>query len=205
MWYAPSIVTPALDEPVTVEMARKHCGLSDLSRDDELNIFVTAERQRIERYCGVVIQRQTVDVRCDAFADFARVRIAPVASIASVSYVDAAGASQTVDAGNYDLVSHGLESSITIKAGYAWPAIKPGTKITVRMVVGFDPVERPLMLAILMRVGQHVAKSAGNGALKKIVVDGVGSREYDVSGDAAAATEAAVSALLEPYRNWALQ
>jgi uncharacterized phiE125 gp8 family phage protein len=202
MWYAPSVVTPAVAEPATVDMVRAHCGISTTARDVEFAAFIKSARARVEKYCGIFVPRQTVDATCDAFSDFENVGASPVASIVKISYVDASGATQDIPSGTYELRLDGLSSAIVRTDGDPWPERKPVTLITVRMNVGFDVVDPPIVTAILFEAARYAAMSGRNVGLKKFVVEGVGSREFEPIGSGA--EDEILSNLLEPYRKWRL-
>ncbi len=202
MWYAPSVVTPAVAEPATVDMVKAHCGISTTARDGEFAAFIKSARARVEKYCGIFVPRQTVDAACDAFSDFESVGASPVVSIVKISYIDAAGATQEIPSGEYALRLDGLSSAIMKTDGALWPERKAGTLITARLNVGFDTVDPPIITAILFEAARYAAMSGRNAGLKKFVVEGVGSREFEPAGSGA--EDEIFSSLLEPYRKWRL-
>jgi len=81
----------------------------------------------------------------------------PVQSITSISYVDAAGAPQTLDPSVYELRSDGLDALIRLKFGQQWPPVQPGSRITVVMVAGYVTAPDDVVHALLMWVSQSDA------------------------------------------------
>ena len=98
-----------------------------------------------------------ITIACTAFADFARLPLSPVNSVNAISYVDGAGADQTLDAGIYDVWIDGAESSIALKSGENWPANVPGSRITVEASVGAVP-DPDVMHAMLLFIDHSFNK-----------------------------------------------
>ncbi|WP_371346079.1 hypothetical protein [Ancylobacter sp. IITR112] len=156
MWYPASVVTPAEAEPVTLAQARTQCHVlsSETHFDALLTQLIADARDVVEQRCGIRIAGQTVVARCDGFADFVRLPVAPVQSVVTVAYVDTAGDDQDLDAGAYDLRADGLEAAIVPAFGQSWPAIRPGSRISVTMVAGFDDVPPSLTQAMLLHIAE---------------------------------------------------
>ena len=205
MWYpAVTLPSPAIVEPVTLAQARRQCGVTsgDTSFDDELTRQIAAQRAHIEKYCSIKVPKQSISVKCDSFRDFSRFPTAPIISVASIGYVDLDGADQIVDPAVYEMRADGLTVSIVLRHGQRWPDALSGSRITVVAIAGYDPPEPDLVAAILLRIRSGFTISRPDAGLKKKVIDGVGSREWDTTGNIDASTESAVAALLAPYRCW---
>lgn len=136
MWY-PATVTVAATEPVTAQEVKRQSYIDHDDDNDILTRLIATARDHAERYCGARFGTQTVTVKCDGFADMARLPEAPVQSITSIAYVDTAGTTQTLSTDVYELRSDGLDASIALKYNQTWPAIQPGSRITVTAVVGY--------------------------------------------------------------------
>lgn len=185
MWYPATITVPAATEPVSIAEARLQCSIEtdETEFDDLLNRLIAAARGHVESYCATRFASQTVAVKCDAFADMARLAEAPVNSVTSIVYVDTAGADQTLLTDVYELRSDGLEASIVLKYGQAWPSIRPGSRITLTAVVGTASVPAAVKHAMLMLLA-HWTKT----------------REAVVTGEAAIETPIGVADLLCNHR-----
>lgn len=205
MWY-PAVVTeqPAA-EPVTPDEVKQQCGIasSNASYDAMIARLIATERGFVERYCGIKLVTQTVAVRCDSFRDFANLTVAPVQSIASIGYVDGDGVAQTVPASVFELRADDLVGSIVLKPGQSWPAIQFGSRITVSAVVGYAAVPAEIKSAILLRIGKQFAAARVDPGLKKEVVEGIGSKEWDTAGEWSASLDAVSADLLSNFRCWA--
>ncbi|MFA7308257.1 MAG: hypothetical protein WC026_16480 [Hyphomicrobium sp.] len=206
MWYPAKVTAPPASEPVTSAEVKKQCGIAsaDTSYDAMITRMIASERGYVERYCSIKVVTQAVDVTCDGFCDFARFPVAPLQSISSIAYVDAVGQPQTLSSAVYQLREDGLQPEIERKHGQVWPAIQSGSRITVTAIVGFAAVPEQISTAILLRIGRLFSLSKADPALRKRVVEGVGSREWDQSGAAEAGINRAVADLLEDFRCWPL-
>jgi len=155
MWYEASITTPAAAEPVTSAEAKAQLRI-DTSDDDTLVArLIAGARDYVEKYCNCRFASQTITVKCDSFADMSRFPEAPVSSITSITYVDTAGATQTLSSDVYELRSDGMESAIALKFGKVWPAIQSGSRIAVVAVVGFSTIPPAVKDAILLVIAER--------------------------------------------------
>lgn len=137
MWYPSTVsATPAIAEPVTLDEVKKQCLVDSTDDDGLLTRLIKAARSHVEKYCNARWAEQTIVCQCDSFADFARLPEGPLKSVTSIEYIDAAGAVQTLATTVYDGLKDGLEPSIGLKQGQSWPAILPGSRITVTAVFG---------------------------------------------------------------------
>lgn len=151
MWYPAKISTSAAAEPVTLAEAKRHVNADEFIDDDgELGLLVAAARDYVEKYTGTRLATQTVAAKCDCFADFSRFPEAPAQSVTSIEYIDTSGATQSLADTVYELRSEGLETSIVLKYGQSWPAIRPKSRIAVTAVVGYNEVPPAVKHALLL-------------------------------------------------------
>jgi uncharacterized phiE125 gp8 family phage protein len=152
MWYPASVDAPS-PEPLSIGQAKSHLRIDGMDEDALLNSLIAAARSHLENACALRFARRTnVTLKCDAFADLARLPEAPVASVASISYVDTDGASQTLSTSVYELRADGVEAAIVLKTGQQWPAVQPGSRITVTATIGYDTPPAEIVLAMSMLV-----------------------------------------------------
>lgn len=135
MWY-PAKATGTPVEPVTLEQAKWQCHVDHDDDDDYLTSVISATCAYVEKYTGMSIAEQTVEVNCDSWRDFARLPATPVQSVTSITYIDADGATQTLPDTVYELRSDA--GSIVLKAGQGWPMTSMGDRIKLTAVVGGD-------------------------------------------------------------------
>ncbi|WP_245458436.1 MULTISPECIES: phage head-tail connector protein [unclassified Mesorhizobium] len=137
------------DEPVTVAEAKRHVRAVDFDDDDEcLASLIAVARNHVEKYCGVYLASQTVEVKADDWCDFAHLPVGPVTSITSIAYVDADGDAQTLD----DTVYEHRGDAIVVKYGQTWPSIQPRSLITLTAVIGTEDVPPAVKHAMLIRL-----------------------------------------------------
>lgn len=152
MWYPATITTPAAADPVTLAEAKAHLRVDGTVEDSLITGLVASARDYVEAYTGIAIASRGITVKCDTFDDLAALSIAPVSAVASISYVDTSGATQTLAGTVYELRADGLTGSIALKYNQAWPEIQPGSRITVVATVGYATTPESLKLAILLLI-----------------------------------------------------
>ncbi len=209
MWHPSQVTGAPAAEPVTLAEAKAQCGIatSDTTRDTELALKISAARAYVERYCSVRLVTQTLVMACDGFADFARLPEAPIQSVTTVTYVDTAGADQTLPTGDYELRRDGLEPSIASAFGTQWPKVQEGSRISVTVTAGFGnaaDVPPNIKLAVLMHVAAAANTSGRNTLVREEEVAGVGRFQYGGVIEVSGAIERSMEALLADYRRWPL-
>lgn len=154
MWYPHTVTVAAASEPVTLAEAKAQCRVDDSASDDLLDLYIGAARSHIESYCGTALVSRTVTIKCDAFTDFAHFPIVPLISVSSVSYVDTAGATQTLSTDIYEVRTDGLTASLALKDGQSWPGIQSASRITVTAVAGYSTLPDAIKQASLLLISQ---------------------------------------------------
>jgi uncharacterized phiE125 gp8 family phage protein len=195
-----SLVTgPALD-PVSLAEAKAHCRATSTDEDGLIAGYILAARQHIETVCNRALITQTLDLFIDRdwpyFFDFEwrcnrrliELPRAPAQSVTSISYVDSAGASQTLATNQYAVDVSTPIGRIEPSYDVVWPTVRNQAKaITVRFVAGYGSspgsIPEPIRQAMLLLIGhwyeQRETVNVGN-----------------ITGELPFAT----SALLSPYR-----
>jgi uncharacterized phiE125 gp8 family phage protein len=152
------LITPA--EPVVLwgEVAA-HLRLDDDTEQALVESYVAAATQHLDAHYGILaggtLGVQTWEMYLDAFpAGPILVELSPLIDVVSVDYVDADGATQTVDPVNYVVDDKGRDGWIVPVAGYSWPATLSAINVvTVRFRAGSAPVPAPLKHAVLLLTG----------------------------------------------------
>src|SRR5690606_2217015 len=142
--------------PVSLIEARRQIRLfdDDTSHDATLEHLRRAARSFVEAYTGLSLRTRTIPLRFAAWADIARLPVAPVSG-AAIQYVDSEGATVTMPLAEFELFVDGYESGIDLLAPA--PALGPGrAPITVQVSAGFTPATIPLRIkqAILLIIAQ---------------------------------------------------
>lgn len=177
----PTIVTGPAAEPVTLEEARLHCRVdaegSPAQHPDDplLDAFITTAREWAEKFTGLSLAPQTLEIALDAFPSGAiELPRGPVTSITSISYVDEEQADQTVDAGDYTLDARSVPQWAIPAYGGGWPAaLDTPNAVVVRYVAGFSlpsdsPQTKPLPKTIKTAILQCVAHWYANREMSSI-------------------------------------
>jgi uncharacterized phiE125 gp8 family phage protein len=146
-------ITAPTVEPVTLAELRAQARIDAADDDAALAGYLLAARQWVERITGRAFAVQTLELILDDFPAGGTIYLprVPVASITSISYLDAAGATQTV-------ASHILEGEsgrLQPAYGESWPSARgtPGS-VLVRFVAGIGQAPNPVKQAILLLAAQ---------------------------------------------------
>jgi uncharacterized phiE125 gp8 family phage protein len=150
MWYPAKTVEPATAEPVTLDGVKRRLRVSFTDEDADMELMIASARDHAEKYCNVLFAEHTVELRCDCWADLARLPVAPVASVTSIAYVDTDGITTTLPDTEYELLAEALEACIVPTYGKQWPAIQSGSRITVTAVVGYGEAPPAVKHALLL-------------------------------------------------------
>ncbi len=161
MWYPAAVTVAPAAEPVTLADAKAHLRVDTAADDAVIAGMITVARSFVEDYCATRWATQTVAMRCDAWADLARLPEAPVQSVTSIAYTDTNGASQTLSTDVYELRADGLDAAIVAKYNQTFPVIRPGSRITVTAVVGTATAPAPVRHAMLLHRGYSYERREG--------------------------------------------
>jgi len=137
------IVTPPAVEPVSLTEAKLHLRLAvsegdapDYDQEDsKLSGLITAAREYVENHTRRALITQTWDVAFDCFPGGIDIALpfAPLQSVTSISYTGTDGNAATFAEFSADIFGNGAR----LQYGYSWPAIQPGSRVTVRFVTGY--------------------------------------------------------------------
>lgn len=150
--------------PVSLELTRMHLRNEDLRVDDALvRALILSATQNIEAQYGIALLEQTVVQTHNAFPASSDtpmlLRIAPLLSVTSIAYIDAAGATQTWSASQYTSGRFNNTAFIVPKIGYTWPSglAKMPNAVTITYDAGYgtksENIPEPIKQAILLNVG----------------------------------------------------
>lgn len=154
-------ITPPAVEPITVAELRAFARIDPAitSEDSMLPIWIGAAREQIEAECGRRLITQTLDMVLDAFpATGESIRLHPdlwqPQSVALISYLDAAGIVQTIDAADYVLDATTSPGFVFPAADYAWPTdvADSANAIRLRVVCGYGDAAADIPYSIRARV-----------------------------------------------------
>src|SRR5689334_7033698 len=115
-----TVVTQPTQEPVSHSEFKDHARIDTSDSDGLLAGYILAARHWAEDLCGLVFMSQTIDAYFDCFNDLTLPR-GPEQSVTSVTYLDGAGASQTLSASYYYLNKGDRLNRLELAYGYSWP------------------------------------------------------------------------------------
>ncbi len=161
-------------EPVSLEEARLHLRLDATGSppshpDDSLvEAIIIAARLSAQKYTGLVIASQTYQLALDAFPEGGiSLETWPVSSITSITYVDEAGATQTLAATEYELDTFVVPAMAQLKYQKSWPKTRAQhNAVIVTFVAGFtnnqvspndNPTPESIKQAMLLTIGHLYA------------------------------------------------
>lgn len=156
-WLPVVTATGPASEPVTLDEAKAQCRVDGAASDGELAAFIRAARAHIEAITGTRIASQAVEMRCNSFADLAKLPVAPVTAITSIVYVGDDGVPTTLAASVYEARLYGLRPGIVLAYNQDWPGIRDGSLITVTATAGYASLatEAPdVMQAVKLTIAQ---------------------------------------------------
>jgi uncharacterized phiE125 gp8 family phage protein len=172
------LVTPAAVEPITLAEAKTHLRVDFADDDALITTLIAAARQQAEAITKRQICTATWKLALDAFPGPSLIGVpagdpftlpghailvpkAPVASIASIQYLDMASTLQTMSSTLYTTDLACEPARITPVFGQIWPIALPQIgAVTVTFVAGYGPataVPEGLKAWIKIRIGSMYA------------------------------------------------
>lgn len=163
--YHVTVVTPAAEEPVTLDEAKAHCRVEITADDSLITALIVAARQVVETLTKRCLVTTTFDLTLEYFPpgpalqqSSGRIRIPnpPLQSVTTLKYYDSEGTLATWDASNYRVLA-GTPGSIVPVYNEDWPTIREQPEaVVVRYVAGYgdaEDVPQSLKQAVLLLVG----------------------------------------------------
>jgi uncharacterized phiE125 gp8 family phage protein len=132
-----TVITPPTLEPVTLAEFKDAARIDVTDADGLLAGYLITARRWAEDLCGLALMTQTLDAYFDCFERYLTIPRGQVQSVTSVSYIDTAGATQTVSSTYYALDNRSRPNVVELLPRYTWPqADNRLNAITVRYIAG---------------------------------------------------------------------
>lgn len=155
------LITAPTVEPVSVPEAAAHLRVTVNDEDPLVASLIQAARMHVEAYTGRALVTQTWELRLPDFPAYLELPRAPFASITSITYIDAASATQTLAESAYQVVTDSgpycQPARVVPAYNQQWPAVRAQEDdLRVRYVAGYGvprTVPAPLRAAMLLLVG----------------------------------------------------
>lgn len=155
----PLVIVPG-NQPLSLQDAKDHMGLNDLSSDARIDSCISQAKEYAEWYLSRTLMPTTLEIRLDAFPAEIELPRPPVASVVSIKYIDPAGDLQTLSPAAYVLDNFPLVPYIRPVFGGAWPATRAERNaVRVQYVAGYaDAASIPesIRAALFLLVGHWV-------------------------------------------------
>jgi uncharacterized phiE125 gp8 family phage protein len=162
-----TLITPPTAEPVSLAEAKAQCRVTAADEDGLLAGFLVAARSHCEDFTHRVFSTQSWLLTIDGgwpnvfnqCTVMRHTRIVlpnpPAQSVASITYVDTNGATQTLDPGQYQFSKGDMHGYIDQAFGVSWPQVRnQPDAIAVQFTAGYglnpSRLPEPIRQAILM-------------------------------------------------------
>jgi uncharacterized phiE125 gp8 family phage protein len=130
------VFTAPASEPITLAEAKMQCRVDQDDEDELLVMLISATREHAETMLHRHIITQTLDAYFDEFPS--EFKLPPLQSVTSITYVDTAGATQTLAADQYLVDAVSQPARIAQAYGVTWPATRTqNNAVKVRFVAGY--------------------------------------------------------------------
>lgn len=184
------VTAPAL-EPVTLDEAKTHLRVEHTAEDALIAALIAVARERLEETTGRALITQGWQLRLPGWPADGLIRLPrpPALAVSSIAYQDVDGATQTLSASAYDVVTAAEPGCVVLTPTASWPgaSLWPGLPITVAYTCGYGAtlasVPAPLRQAMLLLIGHLYAH-----------------REAVIVGTISSVLPMTVEYLLGPYR-----
>lgn len=176
------------DFPVTVAEAKLRLRIDDTgvpaddaAQDADIQMMITAATELAENKTRRSIATNTWQLKLDAFPAEIRLLYPPLVSVTSITYVDTAGVTQTLDASAYYVDSHSEPGWVVPATDTVWPdTMTTANAVTVNYTAGYGAANCPAAIKqfILMHVG-HMFRNREAVTDKAMTVMPYGERMLD--------------------------
>lgn len=159
-------------EPVSLDDAKGHLGVTDDAHDNLLTGLITGAVSWCESYTGRVFIRRSAAFRIDGWPldGVIRTPIPPLISVESIGYLDSNGEQQVLPVDQYRVDTASVPGRITPAYGVSWPTVRAvPDAITVTLDAGYGLTEESkvpegIRAAILLHVQKYFDRDDREGS-----------------------------------------
>lgn len=184
------------DEITLLALMKQTMGIDDDLRDAELSMFLDMAGVAAEQYIDNIIEQREVTERISKERTPVALRYYPVTDVTSI-LIDGVETVGEFTQGFDDGIAWSIKGVSTFAKSISFK------QMDITYTAGFNPIPSQIGYAIVRSAMLYEANATVGGPIKKQVVDGVGSIEYDTSGTETAGVGllgASAVAALDPYR-----
>lgn len=146
-----TVTSTRVTEPVTPEELETHARIP-AGEKEYLAALVSAARLAAEHETGQVIPEQQFTWVTNELSDGLVLPVYPVVSVASISYVDADGATQVLSSDVYTTVTEMMQTRLERKPNQDWPDLQSDgfNRVTIVINAGMASVPDNIKQAIML-------------------------------------------------------
>lgn len=220
------LIEAPTDDVVTLAEAKAQLRVSDTSYDTVIEALIQSAVDQLDPaaggWLGRALRPQTWEMRGPTFPFWygglgskeywTELPYPPLIAVDSVKYDDGDGVETTLTEGvGYRVIQGGIgRASIAPIYNGSWPSSvrSDAESVRIRFTAGYeigsagDEMPKPIKQAVILMVKSLFDVHAQNLLLSEVTIEGVSTRRYVVSDNAARLMRSVSEALLEPYRVW---
>jgi len=165
-----TLITPAAALAVTLAEAKLHLRVDHSEEDALIGALIAAASTDAENRLQRTLITSGWTLTLDGFGSLQTLPMAPILAVASVAYVDAAGATQTLPGAAYRLDA----PAALLQPVDAWPATQAGRSnaVTISYTAGYGPaaadVPAPIRSWLLLAIGDLYAQRQRSAERPKV-------------------------------------
>lgn len=216
------LITVPTEDVVTLDEAKAQLRETGTSHDDMITALIAAAVSQIDPagggWLGRALRPQTWEIRGNGFPWYSiELPYPPLISVDSIKYDDGAGVEQTlIEGAGFRVIGLGGRNKTSIAPIYNgyWPSSVrcDAESVRIRFTCGYpidsgdspptDTLPQPIKQAVLLMVKHLWGLGERNLFVSAETVDGLGSRQFVVSENAALVMKSASESLLATSRVW---
>lgn len=152
-----TLITAPAAEPLSLVEAKSHLRADGTDEDALISSLIAAAREQVQTVTRRALVTQTWSLKLDSFPALIEVPRPPLITVASITYVDVGGDTQTLAASRYTVDADSEPGRIVPVYGDAWPATRSvPNAVTVQFDAGYGAaadVPQPIKQAMLLLIG----------------------------------------------------
>lgn len=203
--YSLKRITPPTVEPVSVAEAKQHLRIVNSDEDTLIESYIAAAREWVETFTNRTLVKSTWQYQTDGFSYYCidgdpyavgfRVPRAPLISVSSITYLDEAGAEQTLSSSYYNVDPNVEPGLVSLAYNQTWPNTRATRNaVTVTYLAGYGARTKTLLDLATVLAGQTVIIN-GLTFTAHSTTTTVASREFSISGSNSADATALASCI----------
>ena len=138
------VTTGPASEPITTAEAKLWMRVDTAADDDLIDALIASSRVWVERHCNIGLLPQTVTQVYDSWPagrEF-ELTVSPLRAVSAISYLDSAGAVQTLSSAVYAVDEYRFPARVQLKYSNTWPTLYDEiNSVSAVYTVGYDDAD----------------------------------------------------------------